>query len=135
MKKTAKFAISMPEAEFKDLEAQRRRAKKTRSAFVREAVWAWRRCEGRKQSLGTPGGSVEEERAKYGPERPAPEAPGPESLKDAAEVRRRAIAAAGRFRSGVEDLSLNHDKYLVGDYAETGPALAGDNKTGSGEKP
>jgi hypothetical protein len=28
-----------------------------------------------------------------------------------AELRRRAIAAAGSFRSGASDLSTNHDKY------------------------
>lgn len=32
------------------------------------------------------------------------------------ERRRRAIAAAGRFRSGVSDLSTTHDKYLSEAY-------------------
>lgn len=32
------------------------------------------------------------------------------------ERRRRAIAAAGRFRSGVSDLSTAHDKYLSEAY-------------------
>ncbi len=29
---------------------------------------------------------------------------------------RRALAAAGRFRSGYTDISVNHDKYLAEDY-------------------
>ena len=32
---------------------------------------------------------------------------------DAEERRRRAIAAAGRFRSGASDISAKHDEYLV----------------------
>jgi len=35
---------------------------------------------------------------------------------DAAERRRRAIAAAGRFRSGETDISTSHDTYLVEAY-------------------
>ena len=31
---------------------------------------------------------------------------------------RRAIAAAGRFRSGLQDLSVEHDKYLVEAFEE-----------------
>jgi len=34
-----------------------------------------------------------------------------------AEVRRRAIAAAGRFRSAHDDLSERHDAYLATDTA------------------
>lgn len=30
-----------------------------------------------------------------------------------AEMKRRALAAAGRFRSGVRDLSVRHDDYLA----------------------
>jgi hypothetical protein len=37
---------------------------------------------------------------------------------DDAERRRRAIAAAGRFRSDVADVSANHDRYLVQAYEE-----------------
>ena len=32
------------------------------------------------------------------------------------ERKRRAIAVAGRFHSGVTDLSANHDKYLIEAY-------------------
>lgn len=34
------------------------------------------------------------------------------------ERRRRAIAAAGRFRSGLRDLSTEHDRYLNEAYAD-----------------
>jgi hypothetical protein len=39
---------------------------------------------------------------------------------DLEEKRRRAIAAAGRFRSGLNDLAENHDKYLDQDYSSGG---------------
>lgn len=35
---------------------------------------------------------------------------------DVEERRRRAIAAAGRFSSGHNDLSTDHDRYLAEDY-------------------
>jgi predicted DNA-binding protein len=37
---------------------------------------------------------------------------------DMEEIRRRAIAVAGRFRSGRSDISTNHDEYLAEAYAE-----------------
>ena len=37
---------------------------------------------------------------------------------DAAERRRRAIAAAGRFHSGASDISANHDEYLAEAFQE-----------------
>jgi Arc/MetJ-type ribon-helix-helix transcriptional regulator len=137
MRKTAKFAVSMPEEEFKIIEAERRRAKKTRSEFIREAVRAWRRREGGQGVTGAHAvrSSVKEEPGRYGPGTPARETPEPEYPKDVAELRRRAIAAAGRFRSEASDLSVSHDKYLEQDYAVTGPADAGDDKKKSGAKP
>lgn len=36
---------------------------------------------------------------------------------DLEEKRRRAVAAAGRFRSGLNDLAENHDKYLDQDFS------------------
>jgi plasmid stability protein len=35
---------------------------------------------------------------------------------DPEERRRRALAAAGRFRSGLHDLSTDHDRYLAEDF-------------------
>ena len=32
--------------------------------------------------------------------------------------RKRAIAAAGRFRSGIKDLSASHDEYLAEDFGK-----------------
>ena len=32
------------------------------------------------------------------------------------ELRERAMAAAGKFRSGLKDLAVNHDKYLAEDF-------------------
>jgi len=56
---------------------------KTRSQFVREAVGAF--------------GSVREDRSTYGSPCPAD----PTDITDIAELRQRAIEAAGRFESGV----------------------------------
>ncbi|MGA2363284.1 MAG: ribbon-helix-helix domain-containing protein [Candidatus Aminicenantales bacterium] len=137
MSKAAKFAVSMPEAEFKIIEAERRRAKKTRSEFIREAVRAWRRRESGQGVTGAYAlwSSVKEEPGRYGPGTPARETPEPEYPKDVAELRRRAIAAAGSFRSEASDLSANHDKYLEQDYVVTGQAAAVDDEKKSGAKP
>jgi predicted DNA-binding protein len=37
---------------------------------------------------------------------------------DLEERKRRAIAAAGKYRSGLPDLATNHDQYLAEAYAE-----------------
>ncbi|MGO9410445.1 MAG: CopG family transcriptional regulator [Spirochaetia bacterium] len=38
--------------------------------------------------------------------------------KSPTELRQRALAAAGKFRSGLHDVATRHDGYLAGDYAE-----------------
>jgi predicted DNA-binding protein len=113
MGNTIKFTISMPAEEFNQLEAMRRKAGKTRSQFVREAVRAWESGEA-EQFAGAPkaAAGVKEDSARYGA--PAPTIP---EFTDMAERRRRAIAAAGRFRSGVDDLSTAHDGYLEDGFA------------------
>jgi len=108
MTKTLKFSISMLAPEFRALEKARRQSRKTRSQFVREAVGAW----------GGAVGSVREDRSAYGSPCPAD----PTDMTDIAERRQRAIAAAGRFESGVPDLSLEHDRYLGDAPAEDGVA-------------
>jgi hypothetical protein len=132
MSKTAKFAVSMSEAEFKGIEAERRRAKKTRSGFIRDAVRAWerQRLEGRAGAAGAPRTAIKEDARRYELLNGASE-----TLADAAELRRRAIAAAGSFRSGASDLSTNHDKYLEEHDSVTGAADTGDAKKKSGAKP
>ena len=107
MRKTIKFTVSMSAAEFKSLEALRRKAGRTRSQFVREAVASLRPGMGGHLS-------VKEDQSGYG----VPEAAGLTDRAGLAERRGRAIAAAGRFRSRISDLSLSHDKYLEEVYAE-----------------
>jgi metal-responsive CopG/Arc/MetJ family transcriptional regulator len=102
MNKTVKIAISMSEAAFKEIETLRRKSGKNRSQVVREAMRAFITASHRKPA-------IHEERAAYG-------APEPATLVDPEEKKRRAIAAAGRFRSGVTDLAANHDRYLEESY-------------------
>ena len=113
MGNTVKFTISVPTEEFKELEILRRKAGKTRSQFVREAVRAWEGGEPeRPAGVTTAAAGVKEDAVRYG----AP-APALREFTDMAELRRRAIAAAGRFRSGVTDLSTAHDIYLEDGFA------------------
>jgi hypothetical protein len=103
MRKTVKFAISMTEEEFRDLESLRQKTGKTRSQFIRDAVQVW------KEEFMRPLG-IKEETGAYKKEIPA-------DLIDQEERCRRAIAAAGRFRSDVPDLSEKHDEHLEEIYA------------------
>jgi hypothetical protein len=116
MSTTVKFTISVPTEEFKELEILRRKAGKTRSQFVREAVRAWEGGEPERPT-GTPkaAANVKEDSVRYGAPTPAlPE------FTDIAELRRRATAAAGRFRSGVADLSTAHNIYLEDGFTAVG---------------
>jgi len=108
MSKTVKFAVSMSAAEFKELESLRRKKSVTRSQFIRDAVNAW------KAEYSRPSG-IKEDAADY-------KRAISSDLIDPEERRRRALAAAGRFRSGIPDLSSNHDKHLEEVYSETSPA-------------
>ena len=118
MAKTLKFSISMSAPEFKALEKARRQSGKTRSQFVREAVGAWGGYGGASGAIArsvAADGAVREDRSAYG-------SPHPADMTDMAELRRRALAAAGRFESGVPDLSIEHDRYLGDAPAEDGVA-------------
>jgi len=97
----------MSAAEFKELESLRKKTKGTRSQFIRDAIRTW------KTEFIRPLG-VREDAGEYKKEIPT-------DLIDLEERRQRAIAAAGRFRSGITDLSLNHDKHLEGAYTEASP--------------
>lgn len=98
MRKTVKIAISLPEAAFRRIEALRRKTGKTRSQIVRESVAA----AGSEIRRGM---AVKENLSLYGTSQEG----GP---IDQTERKTRALAAAGRFRSGLADLAENHDRYL-----------------------
>lgn len=127
MTPTVKFTVSVPGRLYKQLEALRSRSGKSRSQLVREAL---RRLEplsgGSAGGLKTKEAGVREEPARYGGR-----AASLREITDPVERRRRAIAAAGRFRSGLTDLSKEHDKYLDDAYAVRGSEL----ETGPGRKP
>lgn len=114
MSKTIKFAVSMSEKAFKELEALRRKTGWTRSQFIRDAISAWK-AEDLKVS------GIKEEAVEYKKEIPS-------DLIGPAERRRRAIAAAGRFKSGPSDVSTNHDKYLEDAYSAVKPLDDEENK-------
>jgi metal-responsive CopG/Arc/MetJ family transcriptional regulator len=104
MGKTIKFTISMSEEDFEELESLRQRTGKSRSQFMRDAVRTW------KEEFMRPLG-IKEETGEYKREIPS-------DLINLEERRQRAIAAAGRFRSDISDISLKHDEHLEEIYAE-----------------
>jgi hypothetical protein len=108
MGKAVKFSISVSTEEFKALEAARRESRSTRSQFIRSAILkgAVKRTPGDGSLL------VREEGGDY-------QAPQPADITDMAELRKRAMAAAGMFASGVPDLSVEHDRYLADPEAGT----------------
>jgi hypothetical protein len=107
MGKTVKFAISMSEEDFEELESLRQRTGRTRSQFMRDAVRSWK--EEFMRPLGVKEGPGEYKREV------------PTDLIDLEERRRRAIEAAGRFRSDISDISLKHDEHLEDIYAAIAP--------------
>jgi hypothetical protein len=119
MKKTAKFTVSMPEAEFKKIESRRRKAGQTRSAFVLDASRAWRPGGEEPEDSLPQKHLVKEDTGRYGAGGLGPEIPAPKPLTGIPEARRAAIAAAGRFTSETGDLSKKHDEVLADEYAET----------------
>jgi hypothetical protein len=96
MAKTAKFTVSLTAAEFKELEAARKALGLSRSQFIRDSF----RCA---KATFPRAGEVKEE------------------IASAEKRLKRAIAAAGRFRSGGTDLSKRHDDYLAEAYAAVYP--------------
>ena len=107
MNKTVKFAVSMSVKIFKELESLRRKTGWTRSQFIRDAIRAW------KEEFLRPSGAKEDVE-EYKTEVPA-------DIVDIEERRRRAMAAAGRFQSGISDFSSKHDQYLEDSYAVISP--------------
>ncbi len=110
MSKSVKFTVSMPAADFKKLEAGRGKTGRTRSQYIRDAVRISDVAGDR-----PPGPGIEEEAGSYKTEASM-------DLTGLEERRRRALSAAGRFRSGHSDLSSAHDRYLEDDYATVAPA-------------
>jgi hypothetical protein len=102
MTKTVKFSISMPAPEFKALESARRKAGRSRSQFIRDSVL--KAHDG--LTAGPEAFSIREDPRPYG-------TPHPANMMDVAELRLRAIAAAGSLESSVPDLSVEHDRYLT----------------------
>ncbi len=107
MKKKAKFTISMPREVFTVIEDFRRNTGRSRSSIILEAVSVWmKQSKEPRRDIWNP--AVKEERTNYGAR---------SFLSDPAEIRKRAIAAAGRFHSKTGVLSTDHDKILSESYA------------------
>jgi hypothetical protein len=108
MKKTVKFTVSMPEDYFKKLESLRKKTGGTRSQFIRELLEAWK--VNTSSRIG-----VREEVSLYKKDMAR-------DISDQDEIRKRALEAAGRFRSGLTDLSQKHDQYFEDSYNRTAAA-------------
>ena len=100
MARMTRTIVSLPEDEKKWLDAHGRRHGISSAEVVRRAIRELR------ASKGDTGLAVGEDRAAYG-------SPLPGGVTDMADLKRRAIAAAGRFASGATDLSVGHDRYLT----------------------
>ena len=121
MARMIRTIISLPAEEKEWLDAYGERHAISSAQVVRLAIrdLQGRRGEGTPTLSGAKG--VREGSAAYGP-------PVPPNLVDMAEVKRRAAAAAGRFASGVPDLSIDHDRYLTGEKPEMRPGPAEKDK-------
>ncbi len=107
MKKTVKFTVSMSAADFKELESRRRKTGRTRSQFVRDSVRA-------SKPVANPAPGIEEEAGSY-------KSGISIDVTDREERQRRALTASDRFRSGLSDLSADHDRYLEDAYSAAAP--------------
>lgn len=99
MARMTRTIISIPADTKKWLESYGKRHRISSAEAVRQALGEFRRIE-------AGGNLVREDRSAYG----VPEAT---EITDAGELWKRAIEAAGRFESGVPDLSVSHDRYLA----------------------
>ena len=99
MARMTRTIISIP-ADIKTwLESYGKRHRISSAEAVRRALGEFKRTE-------AGGNLVREDRSAYG-------SPGSPDITDVGELRKRAIEAAGRFESGVTDLSVSHDRYLA----------------------
>jgi len=119
MARMIRTIISLPAEEKEWLDAYGERHAISSAQVVRLAIKDLQSRTGEGTQPGAKG--VGEGSAAYGPLVP-------QNLVDIAEVKRRAVAAAGRFASGVPDLSIDHDRYLAGEKPEMRPGPAGKDK-------
>ncbi len=112
MARMTRTIISIPEDEKKWIDGFGKRHRVSSAEVVRLAVREFRRQRAG-TGTGADGAKVTEERSVYGPPLPA-------DIVDPEELKRRAIAAAGRFESNVPDLSIKHDQYLADEWTEGG---------------
>jgi hypothetical protein len=103
MPRMTRTIISIPEDEKKWLMSYGKRHRISSAEAVRLAIREFRR---KTTGADANGGKVMEDRSAYG-------SPLPSDITDPEEVKRRAIAAAGRFESGLPNLSIEHDHYLA----------------------
>jgi hypothetical protein len=102
--------VSLLEKDKKWVEAEGRRRGVSGSAVIRLGIRDLRRkVEGEGRGAGST--RVAEKRAEYGQDALV-------SIIDPKELRRRSAAAAGRFSSGVPDLSIEHDRYAWGESGD-----------------
>jgi Arc/MetJ-type ribon-helix-helix transcriptional regulator len=145
MARMTRTIISIPEDEKKWIDGFGKRHRVSSAEVVRLAVREFRRKKARKGLEGelqetagiwksvsaewerTSGGNAEVNTVKGG--RSPYGSPLPADITDPEELRRRATAAAGRFESGVSDLSIDHDKYLTVSDSETGHETKGPPQT------
>jgi hypothetical protein len=126
MNRMTRILITLPEEEKRWLKTYAKRQGVSSAQVIRVAV---KELRGRMQA-GMPAGmkSLAEESARYGP-------PLPRDLADRAELKRRAAAAAGRFASGVPDLSVAHDRYLAEEEDPAAGAAGGKSGPAGDRRP
>ena len=122
MARMVRMIVSIPAEDKKWLEAESRRRKISVSELIRLAIREFqKKVEGEERRAAL--ARVAEKSAEYkSPEQPTEKSGGIESIIDMKELRRRAAAAAGRFASGVPDLSIEHDRYAWGEPGDAGDA-------------
>ena len=112
MARMIRMIVSLPEKDKKWVEAESRRRNISGAEVIRDCIRNLRqRVEGEADRPGST--RVTDKRAEYGHDALA-------GITDPKELRRRAAAAAGRFSSGVPDLSIEHDRYAWGGSGDAG---------------
>lgn len=112
MARMIRTIVSLPEKDKKWVETESRRRGVSGAEVIRLGIRDLRqKAEGEGRGAGST--RVAEKRAEYGHDALA-------GIIDPKELRRRAAAAAGRFSSGVPDLSIEHDRYAWGESGDAG---------------